>query len=132
MERPSLLRGGCALAALNFLVADSLFSGINDSEQDNFWQTVENKDEVIENRDQLTVPNIPTSPLAKIRKDLLFIVQVPKTGDKTSPTLPIILIESAINTACRMADGMKEKKSDLTIAKVKGRLKRGIERNTNE
>lgn len=113
---------------LNLLIAHSLFSGINDTDQDNFWQAVATKDQLVESRDELVVPNIPTSPLSKIHKDLLFDIHFPRTGSKTTPTLPILLIKSAIDTACRVADGMKEKKSELTIGNVRGKISREIKR----
>lgn len=121
-------RAGMAHAILNLLVADSLFPNINSTEQDNFWGAVKNMDELIAAKDQLMVPNIPTHPLAKIKNHLLFDLYVPQTGDQTSPTLPIIIVESAVNTACRVADSLREKKSDLTIGKVKARIKREIEK----
>ncbi len=44
---------GAAHAVLNLLVADSLFPGINHTEQDNVWQAVRAIDEVIGDRDRL-------------------------------------------------------------------------------
>ncbi len=117
-----------AHAALNLLIADSLLPGINHTEQDNFWQAASTIEEIIGSREHLLVPHMPTRALSKIQKDLLFDIHVPQTGDNTTPTLPVLLIESALNTACRVADGMRERRADLTIAKVKGRLKREIER----
>ncbi|MCF8095875.1 MAG: hypothetical protein K9J79_11005 [Desulfobacteraceae bacterium] len=120
-------RAGAAHALLNLLVADSLFPDINHTEQDNFWQAVRAMDEIISQRDQLMVPNLPVRYLERIQKDLLFEIYVPQTGDTTSPSLPIILIESAVNTACREADSLREKKSELTIGRVKSRIKRTLE-----
>jgi hypothetical protein len=121
-------QAGRAHTILNLLIAYSLFSDINDTDQDNFWQNVGAKDQLVDSRDALMVPNIPTTPLSKIHKDILFDIHIPRAGDKTTPTLPTLLIKSAIDTACRVADGMKEKKSEVTIGKVKSRIKREVER----
>jgi hypothetical protein len=85
-------------------------------------------DKIIAERDQLAVSKLPVSILEKIKKDLLFDIYVPKTEDTTTLTLPIILIKSAVDTACRIADSLKERKSNLTIGKVKARIKRDISR----
>ena len=119
-------RAGRAHAILNLMIADSLFPGINAMETDNFWQSVKNLDEIIAGRNQLMVSKIPSYLLAKIQKDLLFDIYVPQTADTAAPTLPIVLIKCGINSACRLADSLKEKKSDLTIGKVKTRIKREI------
>ena len=119
-------RAGSAHDALNLLVAGSVFSGIHFDDQDKFWPTVKTMDDLIAQRDQLVVPDIPSTMLLKIRKDLLFDIQVPKTGDKASPTLPIVLVESAVNKACREADSLKDRRSDVTVGKVKNRLQAGV------
>ena len=120
-------RAGAAHAVLNLLVADSLFPGINHTEQDNFWQAVKAIDEIIGDRDRLLVPNISSQALGRIQKDLLFDIYVPRTGDTASPTLPIVLVESAVNTACREADSLRIRKSELTIGRVKIRIKKTLD-----
>lgn len=117
-------QAGMAHVALNLLVADSLFPGINATEADNFWQTVNTMDQLLMARDQLMVPNLPAAPLRKIQNDLLFDIYVPQVGDTTSPTLPVLLARAAVNTACRIADSMKVKRADLTIGQVKSRMQR--------
>ncbi|MCF7668414.1 MAG: DEAD/DEAH box helicase family protein [Verrucomicrobia bacterium] len=119
-------RAGKAHAALNLLVADSLFPVFNKNEQDNFRDDIRDKDKLIEERDDLIVSNLPTLELSKIRKYLLFDLSIPKTGDTTNLTLPISIIESAVNTACRLANSLEKKKSDLTIGKVKGRIRKEL------
>ena len=120
-------RAGAAHALLNLLVADSLLPDINHTEQDNFWQAVRAMDEIISQRDQLIVPNLPVRYLERIQKDLLFDIYVPQTGDTTSPSLPVILIESAVTTTCREADSLRVRRSELTIGRVKARMKKVTE-----
>ena len=84
-------------------------------------------DEVLQRGNRLTVPKIPVIPLARIRDDLLFDIHVPKTGDTTSLTLPNVLAEAAVNKAYREADAFREKRSALTIARVKARLRKALQ-----
>ncbi|MFO8085345.1 MAG: hypothetical protein R6U27_13615 [Desulfobacterales bacterium] len=77
--------------------------------------------------DQLMVSKLPSSLLSKIQDDLLFDIYVPKTTETATLTLPVVLIKSAINAACRLADSLKEK-NGLTIGKVKARIRREISR----
>jgi superfamily II DNA or RNA helicase len=121
-------RAGRAHAILNLLIADSLFPNINTTEEDNFGQSVKDIDKIIAERDQLAVSKLPVPLLEKIKHDLLFDIYVPQTVDTTTLTLPIILIKSAVDCACRIADSLKERRSNLTIGKVKIRIKREISR----
>ncbi len=50
------------------------------------------------------------------------------TGDRASPTLPIMLIKAAVNKACRVAESLNEKKATLTIGKVKARMQAEMRR----
>jgi SNF2 family DNA or RNA helicase len=120
-------RAGMAHDVLNLLVADSVFPDINHTDQDNFWQAAKAMDALIAGRDQLLIPEMPSSPIANIQQHLLFDIQVPRVGDKTSPTLPISLVASAVDKACREADSLREKKSDLTISRVKTRIKKELQ-----
>ena len=120
-------RTGKAHEVLSLLAADGMFPGFNHTEGDNFWQAVRAMDEVLQRGNRLTVPKIPVIPLARIRDDLLFDIHVPKTGDTTSLTLPNVLAEAAVNKAYREADAFREKRSALTIARVKARLRKALQ-----
>jgi len=48
-------------------------------------------------------------------------------GGTISPALPILLVEAAVDTACRAADRIKVRKANLTIGRVKARLRRLME-----
>ncbi len=121
-------RAGQAQGLLSLIIADRLFPGFNETEQDNFWQTVKIKDERIAQRDRLIIPDMPTNLVSKVQKELLLDIPLPQVGEAVSPTLPIVLVQSAVDAACRIADGMKVKKTDLTIGKLKTRLAAAIKR----
>jgi hypothetical protein len=108
------------------MIADSLLPPIGANEYDNFWTTIKDLDKVIENRDRLLIPKLNTVTLRKIKDDLLFDVPVPNVGDETAPSLPITLVTAALDAACRLADGLKGNRSDITIGMVKTRIKREL------
>ncbi len=115
---------GHAHAVLNLMIADSLLPPIGTNEYDNFWTTIKDLDRVIENRDRLLIPKLNAVMLRRIKDDLLFDVPVPNVGDETSPSLPITLVTAALDAACRLADGLKGNRSDITIGMVKTRINR--------
>ena len=49
-------------------------------------------------------------------------------SEKTNITAPILLVEAAVDAACRVADAMKVKKATLTVGTVRNRLEREIGR----
>ncbi|MDY6825284.1 MAG: helicase-related protein [Thermodesulfobacteriota bacterium] len=121
-------KAGKSQKLLNLLVADSLFPPTGRAEYENFYQVVNQIDqEVIGQRAQLMVPKLPREKLANIKDDLIVDIQVPQAGDTASPTLPVFIIASAVNEACRLADSLHEKRADITIAKVKQRINRELQ-----
>ncbi len=112
---------------LNLLIADSIFPRVGETQQDNFFQAVTYLDqEIIASRERLLVSRIPVSSLSRIKDDLLISVHVPQTGETTSQKLPIFLIKSAVDEACRLAEGLKERRADITIGRVKRRIRREL------
>lgn len=59
-------------------------------------------------------------------KMTLFEVCARLMGETTSPTLPIRAVEAGIDTACRMADGIRVARNRLFVNRVKVRLKNKI------
>ena len=119
-------RAGTAHEVFNLLVADSMLPGLNFTMNDNFWQMISYMDGIIPERETLIAPDISTDLLRIIQDSLLFDISVPRAGDKTSPILPSYLIKSALDQACRVADSLREKKSELSIGKVKTRIQTEI------
>jgi len=59
---------------------------------------------------------MPVSVLATIRDEMPYDLELPRVGEKMVVTLPIFAVAAAVDTAYRMADSMRKKKSDLTIS----------------
>ncbi len=119
-------RTGTAHEVFNMLVADSQLPGLNFTMNDNFWQMINYMDGIIPERESLIAPNISSDLLRTVQDNLLFDISVPRAGDKASPALPAYVIKSALDQACRVADSLREKKSELTIGKVKTRIQTEI------
>jgi len=111
---------------LNLLVADCLMPDVMFNLKDNFWHMVRHMEGVIAEREALLVPKMPADMLSAVQDSLLFEIPVPKTGDRVTPSLPVVLVESALNRACRLADSMRENRADMTIEKVKNRIRAEI------
>ena len=82
----------------------------------------------MEERDRLMVPGLPVDTLRMIAKELAFDLQIPRLGQITTLTLPILLVGAAVDASCRIADSMKVKKTNLTLVMVRDRVDRDIER----
>ncbi len=115
-----------AQSIFNLIAARSLIRLFGSSENDNFWTIIKNLDELINERERLLIPNLPVEPLKLISKDLLFDIQLPQVAENTNPTIPIQLVSTAVDAACRIADAMKVKKTDLTVRMVDSRIEREI------
>jgi hypothetical protein len=53
---------------------------------------------------------------------------VPHVGQTVTITAPILFVRTALDAACRIAEGMRVKKPDLTTGMVERRINREIER----
>jgi hypothetical protein len=63
-------------------------------------------------------------------KEPFFELQLPELGGKHTISIPAILCQAALDTACRQAEvlGKDYKKNELTVRHVKERLQRLVER----
>lgn len=77
-------------------------------------------------RDQQTIPLLPVPILQKIAPDLLFSIRVPRLGDTMAWTAPIFVVSGAVDAAVRLADGMRVRRSELTVGAVRSRILREI------
>ena len=117
---------------LNLLVARDLVCArekLEDGDQP-FWRLAGNLEEICRDRDTIRV-RIPLEQARKL-SDLLFGIILPQTGDKACLDAPRTLLLSALEAACRLANGMKVKRAELTTSKFLERLDREIERLTRK
>ena len=122
-------RSGRAQNIINLLSIRKLLPPPGYTEADNFWSTVKERlDPLLEERERLMVPDMPVSILAALRDELPCELDLPRAGEKTVLTLPIYAVASGVDAACRLADSMRKKKSDLTISMVQTKLDREIEK----
>ncbi|MCK4528111.1 hypothetical protein KAW18_12135 [candidate division WOR-3 bacterium] len=119
-------RTATAQSIFNLITAQSLIHPVSSSENDHFWTIIKELDELINERERLLISNLPVEPLQLISKDLLFDLQLPQVAENTSQTVPIQLVSTAVDAACRIADAMKVKKTDLTVRMVDLRIEREI------
>ena len=113
---------------LDLLVARSLFDTISKSQAENFWTSVKYIEDLLQERDRLNVASIPVEYLQRIVSDLAIELRPPKMGQDTTITVPTFIVACAVDATCRLADGMKVKKSELTVGRVLDRIGREIER----
>jgi len=122
-------RAGLAQNVMNLLTIRKLLPPPGHTDADNFWSTVKDRlDPLIEKRERLMVPDMPVNILTALRDELPYELDLPRVGEKTVLTLPIYAVAAGVDAACRLADSMRKKKSDLTISMVQARLDREIEK----
>ncbi len=122
-------RAGLAQNIMNLLIIRKLLPPPGHTDADNFWSTVKDRlDPLLEKRERLMVPDMPVNILTALRDELPYELDLPRVGEKTVLTLPIYAVAAGVDSACRLADSMRKKKSDLTISMVQGRLDREIEK----
>jgi hypothetical protein len=92
-----------------------------------FWREVQALEGICQGRDVLRVRHIPTA-LGRRLTSLLFDLDLPSVGEEGYVDAPPPLIQAALDAMCRLANGLKRRRADLTTAEVLSRLEREIER----
>ncbi len=92
-----------------------------------FWPVLREVDTLFRDREQILVSELPAAALRPVVGELLFNCQVPNVGDKANMLVPRILAKAAMNAASRLADSMKERRSEMRVEKVLARLQREVE-----
>lgn len=82
---------------------------------------------LFEDREQITVADVPAAILRPVAGELLFDCQVPAVGDKFALTVSRPLARAAMDAVNRLVDSMKTRRSDLRAATVLVRLQRALE-----
>lgn len=122
-------QAGKAQYLMDLLAIRSLIKPIVYAESDNFNMLLRNHlDVLVQERERVLIADLPVETLKAIKQDLLFDIQLPTVGEKTTLTLPIPFVSAAIDLGCRLADSMKKRGSEVTIGLVRGRVERELER----
>jgi len=123
-------RAAAAQEILNGLIAERVLEAhtIPESNSTNFWNALKQLDSILEERGQLMVPRLPVEKIQPIQDNLLLELKCPRVGTTFNDTLAGLWIKSALDTAARLADGMKVSRSELEIKSVLPRLQRDYER----
>jgi len=121
---------GRSQIALDYLVIESLISFrrgmVTDGE--NFWAVVRDIEEIVSERDELSISSIPAEQLRTVAEHVPFEMHVPQAGATASIMVPAELLRPALDAACRIADSMRVKKADLSTNRVVERLRREVDR----
>jgi hypothetical protein len=91
------------------------------------WREVQALDAISQGRDVLRVRHIPAA-LGRRLSGLLFDLDLPNVGEEGYMDAPAPLIQSVLEAICRLANGLKRRRAELTTAEVLSRLERDIER----
>jgi hypothetical protein len=75
----------------------------------------------------LRVRYIPTA-LGRRLSGLLFDLDLPSVGDEGYVDAPQPLVQASLDAVCRLANGLKRRRADVSTAEVLSRLEREIER----
>jgi hypothetical protein len=111
-----------ALAVLGSL------SAIGMKEENPFWDSVAKFDQRWKDEEQTIVANVPLDILRqkKDEETLFWDLKLPEAGQKADITVPSALFKACVDRACREAEATRKKKSAISIAMIKERLKREI------
>jgi hypothetical protein len=123
------VRAGNAQMLLDFAVAVSQVSRYaeNADDPENAWSVLDHVRNVITGSRSMQVPEISPDWLPA-RDSLLFQANVPQAGGEAWLNAPSVLLQSALDTACRYADSFRERKSELTTERLLKRLRSEAER----
>jgi hypothetical protein len=122
-------RAGQSQLLLDYLVARDLMRSRQQtgSSEPVFWREVAALEEICRRRDMIRARRIPVT-LGRHLSGSLFDLILPATGDEGYIDAPRPLLLAALDAACRLANGMKVRRSELLTTDVLERLERLIER----
>ncbi|MFZ5897786.1 MAG: helicase-related protein [Bacillota bacterium] len=123
------VRAALAQEMLNFLVIRSLLSepARFAAEGALLGSVLREVESLFDDRDIITLPDLPADYLRAVKDDLLFECRVPTIGDKATVKVSRILGRTSVDAARRLIDSMKKHKSKPGINQVLLRLQREAE-----
>ncbi|WP_027363589.1 helicase-related protein [Desulfotruncus alcoholivorax] len=92
-----------------------------------FWPLLREIDSLVQEREKILVNELPADVLRPVARHMLFDCQIPNVGSKAHMLAPRILGRAAVDAACRVADSMKVRRSELAADTVLARLQRELE-----
>lgn len=126
-------RAGRAQYIMGLLAFRKLLPPPGHTDADNFWTVLRDRlDPLLAERHRLLIPDMPVPILSQLRDELPYALDLPRTGEKAVLSLPIYAVAAALDAGVRIADSMRKKRTDLTIAMVQARLDREIEKELKE
>jgi ERCC4-related helicase len=133
VERANV-RAARAQEMLDLLIADSLLDTQlrANGEGALFWPTLRGIAASIADHDSIPVTGLPADYLRPIANELLFDCRPPAVGSEAYMQVPISLARAAIDAATRLADGLRERKTELALSTVMARILREVEAKRRE
>ena len=92
-----------------------------------FRREIQALEEIYQGRESVRVHRIPVA-FAQRLFGLLFDLDLPQMGEEGFLDAPQPLLQASLDTVCRVANGLKRRRAELSTAQVLGRLTREIER----
>lgn len=96
---------------------------------DNFWRAIQQIEERCSSRkDGMRIANLPAEELQNILismpADPLFDIEIPHAGTSAAIKAPPLLLHSAIQSGCRLADSLHRRRANLSTDEMLDRLDR--------
>ena len=122
-------RAGRSQLLLDYLVARGLLQSRQQTGagEIQFWWEIQALEEICQGRGTVRVRRIPTA-LGQRLSGLLFDLDLPSVGDEGYVDAPQPLLQASLDAVCRLANGLKRRRVELSTADVLSRLEREIGR----
>ena len=125
-------RAGRSQLMLDYLVARGLLQSrlqTGDAEM-LFWREIQAVEANFQGRDTVWVRRIPAT-FARHLSGLLFDLNLRQMGEEGFVDAPQPLLQVSLDAVCRLANGLKRRRADLSTEDVLARLTREIDRGSH-
>ena len=107
-------------------VALGLLSQNSIEGEEPFYQVVNRWEDALTSGASVLVCNLSTQVVHEAEDNLVFKISAPQSWNRFNLEAPSLLANAAVDAACRLADSMRRRRSDITVQTIKERLKREI------
>ncbi len=123
------VKAGHGQILLAHLVARHLisFRGRTASDGERFADVLAHLEALLEGEREISIPSLPKDALDGLEQELLFEPKIPALGSEASILASSPLLRCAVDAACREADALKFRRSELMTESVINRLDSMIE-----